>query len=98
MESPPYKPHLKVATKEDFFKFLPEGFVAEALALTSARDVSRLSSVNSVFRFAIQWDSVWESFTQLEMADGGSVASKNEIYMRLCDHPVVIDEGNKVNF
>ncbi|CAI9270719.1 unnamed protein product [Lactuca saligna] len=89
---------LKVAM-EDFFQSLPEGFVAAALALTSPRDVSRLSSINSVFRSAAQWDSVWENFTPpeylKETADGGAVLSKKEVYLRLCDHPVIIDEGNK---
>ncbi|XP_023738641.1 F-box protein PP2-B10 [Lactuca sativa] len=84
---------------EDFFESLPEGFIAEALALTSPRDVSRLSSVNSVFRSAAQWDSVWESFTPpeylTETADGGAVGSKKEVYLRLCDHPIIIEEGSK---
>ncbi|KAL4578861.1 hypothetical protein LXL04_014992 [Taraxacum kok-saghyz] len=84
---------------ENFFDALPEGFVAEALALTSPRDACRLSSVNSVFRSAAQWDSVWESFTPpeylLETAEVGSVGSKKEVYLRLCDHPVIMDEGNK---
>ncbi|KAI3724215.1 hypothetical protein L2E82_35985 [Cichorium intybus] len=83
----------------DFFEALPEGFVAEALALTSPRDACRLSSVNSVFRSAAQYDSVWENFTPpeylAETADGGGVGSKKEVFLRLCDHPVLIDEGNK---
>lgn len=87
---------------ENFFESLPEGFVAEALALTSPRDASRLSTVNSVFRSAAQWDSVWESFTPPEylpeMEDGGAFRSKKEVYLRLCDHPVIIDEGSKVYF
>ena len=87
---------------EDFFESLPEGFIAEALALTSPRDVSRLSTVNSVFRSAAQWDSVWESFTppeyMTETADGGAVGSKKEVYLRLCDHPIIIEEGSKVYF
>lgn len=84
---------------ENLFEALPEGFVAEALALTSPRDACRLSSVNSVFRSAAQWDTVWESFTPPEYLPEtpatGSVGSKKELYLRLCDHPVIIDEGNK---
>lgn len=86
----------------DFFKALPEGFLAEALALTSPRDACRLSSTNSVFRSAADWDSVWESFLPPEylpevvVADGGAHSiSKKKLYLHLCDHPLIIDQGNK---
>ncbi|XP_076936745.1 putative F-box protein PP2-B12 [Bidens hawaiensis] len=81
----------------DFFSDLPEGFVAEALALTTPRDASRLSSVNSFFRSAAEWDSVWGSFVppeRLAKADGGP-GSLKEMYLRLCDHPIIIEDGNK---
>ena len=89
----------------DFFTELPEGFLAQALALTSPRDACRLSSTNSVFRSAADWDSVWESFLppeylpELVVADGGGGAhSKKKLYLHLCDHPLIIDQGNKVHF
>ena len=86
--------------QNDFFSELPEGFVAEALALTSPRDACRLSSINSFFRSAANWDNVWESFTPPEclgeaLVDGGC-NSKKDTFLRLCDHPVIIDDGNKV--
>ncbi|KAI7747560.1 hypothetical protein M8C21_012072 [Ambrosia artemisiifolia] len=83
---------------KDFWGSLPEGFVAEALALTTPRDASRLSSVNSFFRSAAEWDTVWASFVPpeclVESVDGGR-GSMKEVYLRLCDHPILIDEGNK---
>ncbi|XP_076914484.1 putative F-box protein PP2-B12 [Bidens hawaiensis] len=78
----------------DFFSDLPEGFVAEALALTTPRDASRLSSVNSFFRSATEWDTVWESFVPPERLDGRP-GSLKEVYLRLCDHPIIIEDGNK---
>ncbi|XP_071697643.1 putative F-box protein PP2-B12 [Rutidosis leptorrhynchoides] len=86
---------------------LPEGFVANALSLTSPRDVCRLSSVCSVFRSAAEWDAVWEKFLPFdyqkivtETVDGGvdglvRLGSKKEVYLSLCDRPVIIDGGSK---
>ncbi|KAJ9552822.1 hypothetical protein OSB04_016867 [Centaurea solstitialis] len=88
----------------DFFGSLPEGFVANALSLTSPRDACRLSLVSSLFRSAAEWDAVWESFLpedyQKIMAaaaeDGGSSSSsKKQLFLRLCDRPLIIDGGNK---
>lgn len=89
----------------NFFESLPEGFVANALALTTPRDVCRLSLVCSIFRSAAEWDAVWEKFLPpdyqkilAEAEDGGGsvrCGSKKEMYLRLCDHPVIIDGGNK---
>lgn len=93
---------------DDFFGSLPEGFVAKALSLTSPRDACRLSLVSSLFRSAAEWDAVWETFLPFdyqkivsEAEDGGcslSFSSKKQLYLRLCDHPLIIDGGNKVKF
>ncbi|KAD7477437.1 hypothetical protein R6Q59_007208 [Mikania micrantha] len=93
----------------NFFESLPEGFIANALARTSPRDVSTLSLVCSVFRSAAEWDAVWEKFLPQDYqkivasSDGGCGGgggsskpwSKKELYLRLCDNPVIIDGGNK---
>ncbi|KAL2469190.1 F-box protein PP2-B10 [Forsythia ovata] len=42
------------------FQVLPEGFIADALSLTSPKDACRLSSVTSTFRSAAEYDTVWE--------------------------------------
>ncbi|XP_035836822.1 F-box protein PP2-B1 isoform X2 [Helianthus annuus] len=80
---------------KDFLSSLPEGFVAEALALTSPRDASRLSSVNSFFRSAAQWDSVWATFVPPECLPEAIDGSMREVFLRLCDHPIIIEQGNK---
>ncbi|KAK9062821.1 hypothetical protein SSX86_020011 [Deinandra increscens subsp. villosa] len=89
----------------NLFESLPEGFIANALARTSPRDVCTLSLVSSVFQSAAEWDAVWEKFLPPDYHkilaaadDGGSSSrfgSKKEMYLRLCDHPVIIDGGNK---
>ncbi|KAI7747556.1 hypothetical protein M8C21_012068 [Ambrosia artemisiifolia] len=70
---------------KDFFGSLPEGFVAEALAQTTPRDVSRLSSVNSFFRSAAEWDIVWESFVPpeclAEVVDGGRDSMRGSLWL-----------------
>ncbi|XP_021983749.1 putative F-box protein PP2-B12 isoform X2 [Helianthus annuus] len=83
---------------KDLLSSLPEGFVAEALALTSPRDVSRLSSVNTFFRSAAEWDTVWANYVPPEClgeALDGARGSMKELYLRLCDQPIIIEEGNK---
>ncbi|KAI3796882.1 hypothetical protein L1987_39569 [Smallanthus sonchifolius] len=94
-------------TDANFFESLPEGFIANAMARTSPRDVCTLSLVCSVFRSAAEWDAVWEKFIPsdyqkiLAASDGGGgggssrPVSKKEVYLRLCDYPVTIDGGNK---
>lgn len=87
-----------------FFESLPEGFIANAMARTTPRDVCSLSLVCSVFRSAAEWDAVWEKFLPpdyqkiLTASDGGGGGggSKKDLYLRLCDNPVIIDGGNKV--
>ncbi|XP_076882592.1 F-box protein PP2-B11-like [Bidens hawaiensis] len=90
----------------DFFGSIPEGFVSKVVSLTSPRDACRLSSVCSIFRSAAAWDDVWESFlppdyqkivTQTAEEDGGC-SSKKQLFLRLYDHPIIIDGGNKSFF
>ncbi|KAI3735753.1 hypothetical protein L6452_15265 [Arctium lappa] len=92
--------------QRDLFGSLPEGFIANALSLTSPRDACRLSMVCSVFRSAAEWDAVWETFLPSDyqkivaaaVEDGGdslTFSSKKQLFLRLCDRPLIIDGGNK---
>uniref|UniRef100_A0A1S3XFL1 F-box protein PP2-B12 n=1 Tax=Nicotiana tabacum TaxID=4097 RepID=A0A1S3XFL1_TOBAC len=82
---------------------LPEGCIAEILALTSPIDVCRLSLVSASVRSAADSDSVWAKFLP---SDYRSIISQSltpipdfrsnkDLYVYLCHHPVLIDEGRK---
>ncbi|KAM3359689.1 F-box protein PP2-B10 [Capsicum galapagoense] len=84
---------------------LPEGCIANALSLTSPKDACRLSLVASTFRSAAESDAVWERFLPPDYYDiiswsiGGPdtlhFRSKKDLYLHLCDHPILIDAGTK---
>ncbi|KAL1549610.1 putative F-box protein PP2-B12 [Salvia divinorum] len=86
---------------------LPEDCIATALSLTSPKDVCRLSAVASTFRSASQSDAVWGRFLPSDYLhiislalDGGDSLlsqfhSKKDLYLHLCDHPILIDDGRK---
>ncbi|KAL8540814.1 hypothetical protein ACS0TY_002145 [Phlomoides rotata] len=85
---------------------LPEDCIATALSLTSPKDACRLSLVASTFRSASQSDAVWSRFLPSDYRsiisradDGDSLLSKfhskKDLYLHLCDHPILIDEGHK---
>ncbi|CAA0815575.1 Putative F-box protein PP2-B12 [Striga hermonthica] len=86
---------------------LPEDCIANALSLTSPKDACRLSAVASTFRSASQSDVVWGRFLPSDYRDliSGAVdgpdallskfRSKKDLYLHLCDHPILIDGGRK---
>lgn len=85
---------------------LPEGCVANVLSFTGPLDVGRLSIVSSTFKSAAESDAVWEQFLPpeyhsiiSESSDSSLLAcssSKKELYLHLCDNPVLIEDGKKV--
>ncbi|CDP04245.1 unnamed protein product [Coffea canephora] len=94
------------AEENDHFNALPEGCIAYTLSLTSPRDACRLSSVSSTFCSAAQSDDVWESFLPPDYRDILSrseqgiqllplYTSKKQLYLHLCDNPILIDNGTK---
>ncbi|XP_073269548.1 putative F-box protein PP2-B12 [Primulina huaijiensis] len=86
---------------------LPEDCLANVLALTTPKDVCRFSAVASTFRSAADSDGVWERFLPSDYRDIISrsidgpdsllrqVQSKKDLYLRLSDHPIIIDSGLK---
>ncbi|XP_060185401.1 F-box protein PP2-B10-like [Lycium barbarum] len=84
---------------------LPEGCIANALSLTSPKDACRLSLVDSTFRSAAESDAVWERFLpedwhniicrSTDCGDLLAVGSKKQLYLYLCDHPILIAGGTK---
>ena len=92
------------------FSSLPEGVVAKILSFTTPSDACRSSVVSTTFVAAAQSDIVWDSFlpTDWEILISRRKpsnlnfdpisSSKKEIFFSLCDTPLIIDDGNKVNF
>ncbi|XP_047960256.1 putative F-box protein PP2-B12 isoform X3 [Salvia hispanica] len=97
---------MAVESSNDIYA-LPEDCLATALSLTSPKDVCRLSAVASTFRSASQSDTVWARFLPSDYLhiisralDGGdsllsNFHSKKDLYLHLCDHPLLIDDGRK---
>ncbi|KAL3631660.1 hypothetical protein CASFOL_024644 [Castilleja foliolosa] len=86
---------------------LPDDCIANVLSLTSPKDACRLSAVAATFRSASQSDTVWDRFLPSDYRDlisravGGSDSllaksnSKKDLYLHLCDHPILIDSVRK---
>ncbi|EEF50055.1 F-box protein At2g02240 [Ricinus communis] len=84
---------------------LPEGCVANVLSFTGPADVGRLSMVSFTFKSASESDAVWESFLPNDYHSIissssssfllSSSSSKKDLYLRLCDSPILIDDGKK---
>ncbi|XP_057778215.1 putative F-box protein PP2-B12 [Salvia miltiorrhiza] len=97
---------MAVESSDDIYA-LPEDCIATALSLTSPKDACRLSAVASTFRSASQSDAVWGRFLPSDYrdiisraVDGGDSLlakfhSKKDLYLHLCDHPIVIEDGRK---
>ncbi|XP_042032178.1 F-box protein PP2-B10-like, partial [Salvia splendens] len=97
---------LAVESSDDVY-VLPEDCIATAISLTSPKDACRLSAVASTFRSASESDAVWARFLPSDYRDlisraldGGDslltkFRSKKDLYLHLCDHPIVIDDGRK---
>lgn len=82
---------------------LSDDCIEEIMALTSPLDVCHISLVSKSLRSAANSDSVWERFLPSDYqsiisASSTSVpdfASKKDLYVYLCHHPLLIDAGHK---
>ncbi|TYK09499.1 F-box protein PP2-B10-like [Cucumis melo var. makuwa] len=89
------------------FSSLPEGVIANILALTTPLDACRSSAVSRAFHAAAQSDIVWDRFLPNDLDDficrskpGGLnfdpiTCSKKEIFFSLCNSPLLIDDAKK---
>ncbi|WMV51348.1 hypothetical protein MTR67_044733 [Solanum verrucosum] len=76
---------------------------AEILALTSPLDVCRISQVSKSLKSAADSDSVWERFLPSDyqsiisasLTPVPDFASKKDLFVYLCHHPLLIDAGRK---
>jgi hypothetical protein len=89
----------------DLLYVLPQDCISSVMSFTSPQDACRSSSVSTSFRSVAESDAVWGSFLPPQYqsiisrsADSSSLcfSSKKELYLRLCDHPLLIDDGRKV--
>ncbi|XP_030547074.1 F-box protein PP2-B15-like isoform X2 [Rhodamnia argentea] len=81
---------------------LPESCVSMILSFTSPAEACRLSLVSSTFLSAAESDVLWARFLPPNHAGiiSGSAApvefsSKKELFLRLCDRPLLVDGGRK---
>ena len=89
------------SVQEELFNVLPEGCIANLLSLTTPRDACRSSLVSSSFRSASESDVVWERFLPIETEYMEAIvslsfSSKKQLFLHLCDHPLLIDDGKLV--
>ncbi|KAK8627944.1 hypothetical protein V6N13_063659 [Hibiscus sabdariffa] len=76
---------------------LPQDCIAVIISFTSPRDACRLSLVSTTFKSAADSDAVWETFLpsqhQSLIPSSLSFPSKKQLYLSLCQNPVLIDGG-----
>lgn len=97
--------------KIDYFNMLPEGCVADTVAYTTPLDACRLTLVAPSFRSIADSNAVWERFLPsdyLQLISRAVPAAhqtirqllasspKKKLYLFLCDHPLLIDDGTMV--
>ncbi|GLT36449.1 hypothetical protein SLA2020_108240 [Shorea laevis] len=78
---------------------LPDDCIAAIISFTTALDACRLSLVSTVFKTAADSDTVWVKFLPSDcqnlISEYPAVSSKKDLYFRLCDNPVLIEDGRK---
>ncbi|GLT63114.1 hypothetical protein SLA2020_356990 [Shorea laevis] len=81
------------------FRALPAGCLAGIISLTSPLDACRLSLVSPFFNSVASSDAVWIKFLPADYQNlvpaSPSVSSLKNLYLSLCDHPVLIEDGKK---
>ncbi|XP_023928957.1 putative F-box protein PP2-B12 [Quercus suber] len=86
---------------------LPEGCIANIVSFTTPKDACRACAVSPIFRAAAESNAVWERFLpsdyQAIIARSSSpdilnLPSKKQIYLRLSDNPILIDDNKKSFF
>ncbi|CBI38319.3 unnamed protein product, partial [Vitis vinifera] len=88
------------------FSTLPEACIVYILALTSPPDVCRMRAVAQWLLPAVESDALWlrflpDDYQQIlarsaEPPSLSDSSSKKELFFRLCDSPLLIDEGKKM--
>ncbi|GLT87984.1 hypothetical protein SLE2022_060310 [Rubroshorea leprosula] len=78
---------------------LPADCLAAIISLTSPPDACRLSLVSRFFNSVASSDEVWVKFLPSDYQNlfpaSRSASSLKDLYINLCDHPVLIEDGKK---
>ncbi|KAK8657028.1 hypothetical protein V6N13_098962 [Hibiscus sabdariffa] len=77
---------------------LPQDCIAAVISLTSPRDACRLSLVSTSFKSVSDSDAVWERFLPSGLIPSSAslcCSSKKQLYLSLCENPLLIDGGRK---
>ncbi|GLT37325.1 hypothetical protein SLA2020_116500 [Shorea laevis] len=78
---------------------LPTDCLASIISFTSPLDACRWSLVSSSFNSVASSDAVWVKFLPSDyqnlVPESQSASSLKELFLSLCDHPVLIEEGKK---
>ncbi|XP_009379693.3 F-box protein PP2-B10-like [Pyrus x bretschneideri] len=78
---------------------LPEGCIANVVSLTTPPDACRFSAVSRSFMSAAKSDAVWDKFLPHDIPSIlPHFSSKKELYLTLCENPVLLDDGKMMFF
>ncbi|CAN1144549.1 Putative F-box protein PP2-B12 [Linum perenne] len=84
----------------DIANYLPGECLAQVISFTSPADASRCSSVSRSFQSVADSDQVWNRFlpsdyedTLASWAEELSLVSNKELYLHICDNPILINNG-----
>ncbi|GLT87612.1 hypothetical protein SLE2022_056890 [Rubroshorea leprosula] len=81
------------------FEDLPNDCLAVIISLTSPLDANRSSLVSKSFNSAAGSDALWVKFLPADYQNlvpaSHSFSSLKSLYLSLCDHPVLIEDGKK---
>ena len=94
----------------NMLKVLPVDCIAKVLSLTTPADACRSSLVSTSFKSVAESNAVWDCFVPPESdylfnnssssssSSSLPVSSKKELFLYLCDHPLLIQDGKLVIF
>lgn len=91
---------IKVGREIVSFDSLPEDCISKIISFTNPRDACIVASVSRAFNSAAKSDMIWDKFIPPEylslIPPSRVFSSKKELYLTLCDDPLLIEHGKKV--
>ena len=94
----------------NMLKVLPMDCIAKVLSLTTPVDACRSSLVSTSFKSVAESNAVWDCFVPPESdylfnnssssssSSSLPISSKKELFLHLCNHPLLIHDGKLVIF